>query len=296
MAGLRESGVLVVDKPRGPTSHDLVAQARRLYRTREVGHAGTLDPMASGVLVLLFGEATKLSAHLTAADKTYRAVVSFGRATDTLDAEGRVVAEAPLSPGGLDRAELEAALAAEKARSLQVPPLFSAISVGGKRAHRVGRSGGSVELDPRPVSVRELSLVSLSNAEACVELRVSKGYYVRALARDLGEHLGIPAHLSELRRLASGCFSIDEAVAWPLAEPAPLAGLTDSARRALPVATLTIEGATRARRGQPLDRSCFGEHPEVGLAAWIAPSGELVAIGEEREPGVFRVVRGFNAP
>ena len=134
-------GLLVVDKPRGPTSHDIVAQARRRFATRAVGHAGTLDPMATGVLVLLFGEALKLSSHLTLDTKTYIAEVHFGTATDTLDAEGRVTVSEELAPGALEPSRVEAALAKELGRTAQVPPAVSSIKVGGERAHRLARRG-----------------------------------------------------------------------------------------------------------------------------------------------------------
>jgi len=289
-------GVLVVDKPGGPTSHDVVREARKLFGTREVGHAGTLDPMATGVLILLFGEATKLSAHLTLHDKSYRAMVSFGRATDTLDAEGNVTEERAIAPGEITRERLEHALAVERARSEQQPPLFSAISVEGRRAHRIGRSGESVTLPVRPVKVHELSLLESESASATVELRVSKGYYVRAFARDLGAELGVPAHLASLRRLASGPFGLDEAVTWPPAEPAGLLPIATAAARALPSAVLGPEGATRARQGRVLEAGDFVRAPDActGPSAWLGPDGELVALGEEREPGRYHVVRGFQ--
>src|SRR5690606_27846030 len=173
-------GVLVVDKPGGMTSHDVVARARRLFGTRAVGHAGTLDPMATGVLVLLFGEACKLSAYLTGQDKTYSAGVRFGSATDSLDADGRVTEERTLPAGWLARETLDRALAVERARTLQVPPAVSAISEGGRRAYQRVRAGETVELAPRPVRVARLELLEWSDAGVDVELEVSKGYYVRA--------------------------------------------------------------------------------------------------------------------
>jgi tRNA pseudouridine55 synthase len=285
-------GVLVVDKPRGPTSHDVVRAARKLFGTREVGHAGTLDPMATGVLVLLFGEATKLSPYLTAHDKRYRAVVHFGRATDTHDSEGRVTEERLVE---LDQASLARALDAERSRREQLPPLFSAISVAGERAHRVGRRGGSLELAPRPIAVRELTLLAAESASATLELEVSKGYYVRSLARDLGQAVGAPAHLAELRRLASGPFSLDEAVGWPPPEPPALIPLASAACRALPRAELTADGELRARQGRRLSADDFARPPGgSGLCAWLGPEGSLVALGEEHDAGRYAVVRGFR--
>ncbi|HLV68236.1 MAG TPA: tRNA pseudouridine(55) synthase TruB [Polyangiaceae bacterium] len=290
-------GVLVVDKPGGMTSHDVVAGARRLFGTRAVGHAGTLDPMATGVLVLLFGEACKLSAYLTGQNKTYRAGVRFGKATDSLDADGRVTEERTLPGGWLAESALERALDVERARTLQVPPAVSAISEGGRRAYERVRAGETVELAARPVRVARLELLEWSDAGAAVELEASKGYYVRAFARDLGATLGVPAHLESLRRLASGAFSLRDAHAWP--PPSPLPGLVptvEAARRALPTTHLSSAATVKARRGQALAanevESTAGPNE---ISCWLSPEGELVALGMRTDAGVFRVVRGMRA-
>lgn len=289
-------GVLVVHKRPGPTSHDVVGQARRLFGTRAVGHAGTLDPMASGVLVLLVGEATKLSSYLTLDDKEYRATIVFGRSTDTLDALGRTVDERALDAGWLTRDALDAALAAEGARTEQVPPDFSAISVDGKRAHRLARSGKPVVLASRLVAVRRLDLIAHSDREVVCDVAVSKGYYVRAFARDLGAALGVPAHLGALERRASGPFRLDEAHAWPPDRPPPLLSLRDIARRSLRPATLTDDGAARARLGQPLTAEHFSVPPrDAAVVAWLDSAGRLLALGEPNDAGGYRVVRGFTA-
>jgi tRNA pseudouridine55 synthase len=287
-------GVLVIDKPAGPTSHDVVAQARRLFGTREVGHAGTLDPGASGVLVLMLGEATKLSQYLCAQHKQYLATIEFGRATDTWDAQGRTVETAPLVPGQLDPHRIESALEAERLRTAQTPPVYSAIQIGGVRAHRASRRGEPLSLAPRPVSVQSLELVCRRDQEVSVRLTVSKGYYVRSLAHDLGERLGAPAHLAGLRRLASGPFCLDDAVAWPPAALPRLLGVADAARRSLPTAELTPRGRERALRGQSLADSDFVSEPPETLAAWLSPTGELVALGQPSGGVTFRVVRGFR--
>jgi tRNA pseudouridine55 synthase len=298
--GVKRSGVLVVHKPCGPTSHDVVAQARRVLGTRAVGHAGTLDPMASGVLILLVGEATKLSPYLTLEDKEYRATVTFGRSTTTWDAEGDTVEERAVPTNLLAGPELDMALAAERKRTEQVPPAFSAISVDGKRAHRLARRGKPVDLPPRAVQVRTLELLDRSTDPASVTLRaeVSKGYYVRSLARDLGERLGVPSHLSALERRASGPYRIEEAVPWPPTEASgapPLLPLKEAAARALPVAHLLEEGATRARQGKVLSLEHFAKDPGPALAvAWLDPDGDLLAIGGPDEAGGFRVRRGFQ--
>jgi tRNA pseudouridine55 synthase len=287
-------GVLIVDKPRGPTSHDVVAQARRLFRTKAVGHAGTLDPMASGVLVLLLGEATKLASYLTLDDKEYRATITFGRSTDTLDAEGTTVEELVLPDGAPGDDALAAALDAERTRTEQVPPAFSAISVGGVRSHRLARSGEAVELPARPVAVRELTVVERTGASVTVDVAVSKGYYVRSLARDVGAHLGLPSHLSALQRRASGPYRLEDAVPWPPEGARPLLRVEDAVARALPIGNLTAEGEERARCGKVLLPEHFSASPPgESVSAWLGPEGDLVALGRPEPPGGFRVVRGF---
>lgn len=298
-------GVLVVDKPDGPTSHDVVSRARRVYGTRSVGHAGTLDPMATGVLVLVLGEATKLSGVLTRADKEYRATVRFGAATDTLDARGAEVERAALPAGWLELDRLHAALDAERARTLQVPPAVSAIRVGGEHAYQRARRGEGVVLEERCVAVRELELHQASDAELVVRLRVSKGYYVRAFARDLGLALGVPAHLAALRRTASGSFDVDEAVAWPPAAGAvpELLPIGRAVQRALPCVRLADSGVERARQGKLLEASDFvddvadvhRDSSKEAPVAWLDAGSELVALGARVEGG-YRVVRGFRPP
>lgn len=287
------SGVAIVDKPRGLTSHAVVAQARRLFGRKDVGHAGTLDPMATGVLLVLVGQGCKLSSYLTADTKRYAAEICFGRGTDTLDAEGRTMIEAPVRPEQLGVSAVEAALDAERARRLQLPPAVSAIKVAGQRAYALARKGAALELPPRPVEVLELELVELTPPRLRCELLVSKGYYVRALARDLGERLGMPAHLSELRRLASGRFRIEEASPWPLEKPPLLQGLSQAAAAVLPPCRLRADAVQRAFQGKELHAADFEELPErPGPGAWLSPEGELVAIGTTSPP--FKVVRGFN--
>jgi tRNA pseudouridine55 synthase len=304
------SGVLVVDKPRGPTSHDVVARVRRALGTREVGHAGTLDPMATGVLVVAVGEATKLVQWLTAHDKAYRATVRLGATTRSFDAEGEIVETRPIDDAlratlaAASRGEIDDALAraldVERARTEQTPPAVSAIKVDGVASHKRVRQGDEVELPPRPVAVRSLQVLAarVDPPELDVELEVAKGYYVRAFARDLAASLGTVAHLVALRRLASGPFRIEEAVAL---EPAALAAgrvaLSVAVARVLPSATLTDDGVVRARQGKRLCEGDFSVAPPaasggVSASAWLDPAGEVVAIGE-LDGDAFRVVRGF---
>jgi tRNA pseudouridine55 synthase len=306
------NGILVVDKPSGPTSHDVVNRLRRLLGTRRVGHAGTLDPMASGVLVMLVGEATKLGPFATAHDKEYVARVAFGRATSTLDALGETTHEAEV-PGWLREelalaargplpatARVAEALTAELARTSQAPPVFSAIKVGGRKAYDLARAGEAPELAERPVEVHTLEVVGArhDDDQAAAELRVrtAKGYYVRSLARDLGERLGVPAHLAALRRTASGPFTLADATRLDDAErlSAAVLPLAESARRCLASAELTAIGAERARMGKALDASCFaGPCPTDGPIAWMDTEGHLCAVGQREEEGDYRVVRGF---
>ena len=293
-------GIWIVDKPSGPTSHDVVAAARRRLGTRRVGHAGTLDPMASGVLILLVGEATKLSDVATSEDKAYVTEVRFGRGTDSFDAEGQTTEQVPLAETWLDAARLAAALDAERQRSSQVPPAVSAVKVAGQRSYRLAREGRAPELAPRMVAVHALELLDWGAEFVRLALRVSKGYYVRSLARDLGAALGAPAHLSRLRRVQSGGFRIEEAAAWPPTTPPALLSLRDALPRLLPTARLTALGVARARQGKTLTESDFLEplSPEraaVGVTlAWTDAEGTPVALGR-REGDVYRVRRGFVA-
>jgi len=329
-------GVVVVDKPRGPTSHDVVARMRRALGTRRVGHAGTLDPMASGVLVVLAGEATKLAPYLTAEDKRYEARVALGVATDTLDAEGKptetqpipgwlaeeIAALADLAGGEREREDevarqapkIAAAIAAERGRRAQVPPAHSAIKVGGQRSYALARAGQEVDLAARAVEVRAMRLLAAAGGAdpetpptLDLELLVSKGYYVRSLARDLGAQLGLPAHLVALRRTASGAFTLERAAAVDAGSEAlrgALIPLEQAAALGLPTAKLTEEGARRARLGQRLRLADFTEAPPIGegaaeeaAAAWLAPEGNLVAVGSARRAGdeiQISVLRGFS--
>jgi tRNA pseudouridine55 synthase len=277
------------------TSHDVVARVRRALGTRAVGHAGTLDPMATGVLLVVVGEATKLSQFLTLEQKSYVAEVLFGRSTDSLDADGATVEERALPEGGVSGEALERALERERGRTLQVPPAVSAIKIGGVRAHRLARRGEAPELEARPV--RMLSLVCAARAEdrATLELTVSKGYYVRALARDLGAHLGVPAHLGALRRTRSGAFDVREAHPLPLAAGTRPLPVLEVARRCLPVHVLTETGGRRAMLGQTLLPEHFtGEPPSRdGPSAWILEAGPLVAVGAYQDDEL-RVLRGFG--
>jgi tRNA pseudouridine55 synthase len=308
-------GVLIIDKPSGPTSHDVVARTRRILHEKRIGHAGTLDPMATGVLVVLVGEGTKLAPYLTAADKRYVARIAFGIGTATLDADGAVVARAEVPPDLLEElralaqegrmepapgGRIEAALLAEAAREQQIPPAYSAIQIDGQRSHELARAGKAVELAPRPVAVRSCRVLAaavpgLGPPSIDVEIEVSKGYYVRSFGRDLGERLGVPCHLAQLRRTRSGAFRIENAVQLDAGEAAFRAAMVPLAAAvalALPVACLTAAGIVRARQGKRLGAADFVEAPEGEVSAWLDPGGRLVAIGQ-RADGELVVLRGF---
>lgn len=320
--GTSFASVLVVDKPRGPTSHDVVAKLRRALRTKQVGHCGTLDPMATGVLVVAVDDGTKLVPWLTADDKTYEATVRLGIATDSLDAEGVETASVPL--GDELRAALEAlgareplgardaaasppaalpsllaqALASERARTMQMPPAISAIRVGGERAHEIARRGEAPELALRECAVRRLEVLG-GGLEPEPHLRlvveVTKGYFVRSLARDLAEALGTVGHLTALRRTRSGAFTIEDAVSLDRAPEelrAALLPIERAAARALPVSVLTDEGVRAAGFGQRLMPGQLRE-PHAVPSAWLDEAGALVAVGQVEPDGGGRVLRGF---
>lgn len=296
----RAHGALVIDKPLAWTSHDVVAKARGIYGQRRVGHGGTLDPMASGVLILLLGEATKLSPYIAGATKVYEATLHFGYSTATLDADGAETARSELRPGWLALPALERALEAEHQRTEQVPPAYSAIKLAGQKAYAMARRGEAPELLPRPVVVHGLEILDANDSQARVRLRVSKGYYVRSFARDVCTSLGIEGHLGALRRTQSGPFQLEQAWIWPLTDVARLIGLSELARCCLPSAVLSDEGTIFAGHGKPLLAAHFVQLPPDANQgepfACFSSAGQLLAIGYHVGENVFRVLRGFREP
>ncbi|CAN5290689.1 tRNA pseudouridine(55) synthase TruB [soil metagenome] len=281
------TGVLIVDKPVGPTSHDVVASLRKKLKTRAVGHAGTLDPRASGVLVVCVDEATKLVPWLTASDKEYLVTIRLGESTPTLDA-GSPVDGTKMVPASWTTT-LAAAVARELARTEQIPPIYSAIHKNGVRAHELARRGEEVILDPRKVTLHSLEILALRERDPDARVVCAKGYYVRSLARDLASELGTLGHVTALRRVRSGGFTLADVSDAPL----PLAV---AAKRALPTATLDDEGVTRARVGKVVLGTSLVPFA-AGPHAWLDAAGTLVAIGErEAEGDGARVIRGFVAP
>jgi tRNA pseudouridine55 synthase len=248
-------GVLVVDKPSGPTSHDVVDRVRESLGERRAGHTGTLDPFATGVLAVCVGKATRLARFLAEGDKVYRATVRLGFATSTDDREGEPLGEP--RPVVLDRAAVQAACRALTGALMQVPPLYSAKRVGGRRSYRLARLGVAVAREPVPVTVHALEVLAFEDARVELAVRCSPGTYVRALARDLGEALGVGGHLSALRRTRSGSFGIDQAVPWEelpgraCEALLPLSALLPE----MPAVTVGDEGLALLRHGRPLDRA-----------------------------------------
>jgi tRNA pseudouridine55 synthase len=204
-------GVLVVNKPAGPTSHDIVDHIRRRFGIRKVGHGGTLDPRATGLLIILLGRGTKLAELFTNSDKVYEGTLRLGVATDSGDAEGAVISEA--DPGAVTRDQLEAELRKRTGDLRQVPPMVSAVKVGGVPLYRHARKGQTVEREPRLVHIYEFALLEFAPPRASFRVRCTKGTYVRALASDIGEALGCGAHLESLCRTKSGAIGIEQAAA-----------------------------------------------------------------------------------
>ena len=285
-------GLLIIDKPAGPTSHDVVARVRRALKERHVGHTGTLDPGATGVLALVLGRATRLAQFLSRSDKSYEAVVRLGSSTDTGDAQGRpttAAVDVPLP----EREAIEAALNAFRGTFLQQPPAFSAKKIDGKRSHRLARARVREDAppDPRdlpePVSVTAHAIEILGTDDDRVTLRVdcSAGFYVRSLAHDLGERLGVGGHIISLRRVRSGDFSLADAVGLDVVESQPAL----AAGRIIPLASmlpgiapivLTPSGVRKARHGcklGPVD-CASGFELRDPLYRLLDEAGALIAI------------------
>jgi tRNA pseudouridine55 synthase len=301
--GLPVSGWLILDKPQGMTSTQAVTKVRRLFDAAKAGHAGTLDPLATGVLPIALGEATKTVPFAVEGLKTYRFTVRFGAETDSDDAEGTVVTESAARP---ETEAIEAMLARFTGEISQVPPRFSALKVDGARAYDLARDKEEFELAPRVVSIERLALVARPDPDHCqLEAECGKGTYVRALARDFGRALGSCAHVEALRRTRVGGFGEEDAVT--LAELEAVkdnATEHDTLTRALkpiesalgdiPALALSLSDAARLRQGQPvLLRG--RDAPIFTGTAYATSRGMLVAVGE-MEAGEFRPKRIFNFP
>jgi tRNA pseudouridine55 synthase len=265
-----------VDKPSGPTSHDVVAQVRRVFGLRAVGHTGTLDPFATGLLVVLLGRATRLARFVEAAPKTYLAVARLGRRTDTDDRTG-----APLGEAGdvtrLDYGSVRAAIEALAGDRRQRPPAFSAKRVGGERSYRLARRGRPVELAEVVVTVHSIELVAWRAPDATFRATVSAGTYLRALARDLGDALGVGAHLVELRREAVGALRVEDAV--PLERLLPKTPLVPLRAVLCDLPAVMLDAAERdaVRHGRFVADRRVGGRPGSGPVALLA-DGDVVAV------------------
>lgn len=282
------NGLLIVNKPGGMTSHDVVNAVRRLCGTRRVGHTGTLDPMATGVLVVLVGAATRLAQFIAADDKTYCAIVRFGESTTTGDAEGDAIT---LRPVTVTCADVAAALVAFRGPLMQIPPMYSAIKVAGRKLYQLARQGQEVAREPRPVTIHRLELLDCALPDVTLDVTCSAGTYIRSLAQDLGEALGCGAHLRGLTRTAAGCFTLAQshtldalrvlADAGRLAEALlpPQAGLD------MPVVSLTEEQEQAVRYGQTFPLTAAS--PATLLQAHDS-TGRLVAILVPAGPDTWR--------
>lgn len=278
-------GILLVDKPAGLTSHDVVARARRAFGTRKVGHAGTLDPMATGLLVIGIEGATRLLTYVVGADKTYEATIRLGQTTATDDADGEILAHAPADAwGAVTEEALSSGVAALTGRISQVPSAVSAIKVDGRRAYDRVRAGEEVVLAARDVVVSRFDVIAERPGEGVLDLDVmvdcSSGTYIRALARDLGAALGVGGHLTALRRTRVGPFEVADAAALDgLADAATLTP-AEAAARILPALSVSAGEARDLRHGKRL--SGQATRLEASLAAAIDEDGTLVGIVERR--------------
>lgn len=282
-------GLMIVNKPPGMTSHDVVQVIRRQARIRRVGHTGTLDPLATGVLLLLLGPATRLAQFIAAERKSYRAVIRLGEATTTYDAEGEVTARHPVQ---VTRAAVAEALARFQGPQLQIPPMYSAIKIKGQTLYKLARQGQEVDRPPREVHFYRLELLDWAAPDATVAVDCSAGTYIRSLAHDMGQALGCGAHLRALTRTAVGPFTLDEALSLDaLAQMAAAGTLTEvvlpptEALRDTPQVRLDAEQEQRVRHGQPITPE---RAYDTALLSALDAAGRLVAVLIPQDEGLWR--------
>jgi tRNA pseudouridine55 synthase len=274
---MTDAGLVVVDKPAGVTSHDVVGRCRRIFGTRKVGHAGTLDPMATGVLVVGIERATKILGMLTATDKSYEATIRLGQATSTEDAEGEVLET--VSAAAVTDAQIGDAVAPLRGEIAQVPSAVSAIKVGGQRAYKLAREGQAVELAARNVRIDRFDVLAIHRHDEIIDVDVevdcSSGTYIRALARDVGTALGIGGHLVALRRTRVGQFGLDQARTLDdLAETPQLSySLDEACLQSFPRRDLSAAEAEDTRHGRPLEPAGI-----EGIYAATSPDGQVIAL------------------
>lgn len=283
---MKPVGLLLVDKPEGPTSHDVVRTVRRAMGVRRVGHTGTLDPFASGLLVLCVGWVARLAEYVSGLPKVYRGVIRLGERTDTDDRTGAVIARSE-AWRQVEVEQVRQALRDQLGEIEQLPPAYSAKKVHGERAYAVAREGGSLELQRERVRIGSLSLCAFSPPDATIEVECSRGTYVRAIARDVGEAIGVGGHLRSLRRFGVGAFRAEDA--FPLSEYMardeiePRLLPPESAVAHLVQAEVDDEGAEALRHGRPI--SWGGEETDGPIA--LISAGRLIGIAEKREDGLW---------
>jgi tRNA pseudouridine55 synthase len=277
---MTDAGLLVVDNPAGMTSHDVVGRCRRIFGTRKVGHAGTLDPMATGVLVVGIERATKILGLLTATDKSYSATIRLGQTTSTEDAEGEVLQT--VSTADVTDAQICEAVAALRGETAQVPSSVSAVKVGGKRAYKLAREGQTVELAPRNVRIDRFDVLAVRRVDGFIDVDVevacSSGTYIRALARDVGVALRVGGHLTALRRTRVGRFGLDQARNLnDLPEQPTLSySLDEACLQSFPRRDLSDDEAEDTRHGRPLKPGGI-----EGVYAATATDGHVIALLED---------------
>ena len=281
-------GIVIVDKPQGWTSQDVTARLRRVFGTRRIGHGGTLDPMATGVLPVFVGRATRAVEFFEHAEKTYETVLRLGITTDTEDMTGTVLTEENVS---FTEEQLQETLAAFRGEILQVPPMYSALKVNGQKLCDLARKGKTVERQPRPITIHELSLVERGENTLRLRIRCSKGTYIRTLCKDIGEKLGCGGCMESLRRVAAGEYTIDEAV--PLQtlldteEPEKYLRDVDTMFRNYPAVTLTANQETRCRNG-----NAFSVSLAPGTYRAYSQDGEFLMLAKV-DGGVMSTIKSF---
>lgn len=267
-------GLLVIDKPAGMTSHDVVDRVRAIFDTTKVGHAGTLDPDATGVLLIGIGRATRFLSYAQAASKRYRAVAAFGTTTTTQDASGDVIDERPVT---FDRVELEKIVADFEGDIEQVPPMVSAVRIGGQRLHNLARMGKEVERKPRAQTIYELQVLDFDGAVAELDVRCSAGTYVRTLINDIGERLGSGAHMKSLVRTEAGGFTLEDAIALDSVGAEDVRPLVDTVKGLFQF-EVDPDAAKLVRNGRPLN--LFGARlPGVGDGDHVAVTNDETLLG-----------------
>lgn len=283
-------GIVIVDKPQDWTSQDVTARLRRVFNTRRIGHGGTLDPMATGVLPVFVGRATRGVEFFEHAEKTYETVLRLGLTTDTEDITGTVLTESPVS---VTQEQLAQVLAAFRGEIMQIPPMYSALKVNGQKLCDLARKGKTVERQPRPITIHELTLLERGENTLRLRVRCSKGTYIRTLCKDIGEALGCGGCMESLRRVQAGEYSITEAV--PLQElldtesPGNYLRDVDTMFRNYPAVTLTPNQEKRCRNGNP-----FSVKMEEGTYRAYSQSGEFLMLAKV-ENGVMTTVKSFFA-